>query len=200
MSSLVTSITGSSSKYDYLTYNNLGLISTHTTYGYTYNIMHTYTYDNFLRLTSVKNYNSNVNYYEYDINNNITKIVNGSTTFELVYDSYNRLLSCGNDPYEYNNTDPFLITKINKSNGSINLSYMGRRLISYTDSNNTITFNYDEMSRRIRKTSNGVSKDYYYHDDRLIATKKGNNYVYYIYDNNNQVLLHLHHLGFCQFF
>jgi len=46
------------------------------------------------------------------------------------------------------------------------------------------TYSYDTSGRRLRKTTNGVTTNYYYAGDLLVGEKTGNNKIEYLFDIN----------------
>ena len=149
----------------------------------------TYSYDGFNRLiqetnTSDSSFNRTYSYYsdgkmEYFGDKHLTYNDEGQLHyFGDIYFSYDKY---GNR--QYKNADEYVYER-------------GRLLKQINKSNDFITFKYDYLGRRYKKSSyNGDSVFYYYHDDKLIAEIRNNG-------ANTTKLIFLYHgneiMGFCK--
>lgn len=138
---------------------------------------HDYTYDyrNFL-------VNDNGTAYEYDGNGNITK--KGTTTF--TYDTVikDRLVKVGNTPVTYSTANP-----LNPATyGNCSYNFKGRRLQSFTKSESTYNYIYDEQGLRTRKIApDGSVTKYLYNGTKLAAEIAPNYRLDFLYDENDML-------------
>lgn len=155
------------------TYDALGQVTkiTDSTFG-----THNYQYDYRGYLTEEDNI-----VIEYDDNGNITKY--GNTLYG--YDSVikDRLISVGGNPITYDNN----IFNPVSYNGNT-YQYEGRRLISFTNSNNqTYQYQYDDQGKRIKKITPNNTYQFFYSDNKLVTQIDNNNTLDFLYDENNEL-------------
>lgn len=147
-----------------------------------------YYYDKQNQLIREDNFNlkETIRYKYDDLGNILFKRIYDLNTYNLKY--YHK--------YEYNNVNwQDQLTKYNNDNiiydeignplkiGSANLTWVnGRELCSYVDSNNSITFKYNEKSIRTCKRVNNIETVYYLEGDIIVLEKTGDNVIYYIRD------------------
>ncbi len=155
-----------------------------------------YTYDTFTRLISAQKEIDDIDNlededfdYSYDLNNNITQIK--TDEFEKIFnydpgtDKLNKTTtSAQNRSFGYNQAGA-IITTISPSNKLINLTRQPKtqniKLASINDQN--ISLNYNGNNKRISKTSNSSTANYYYGANSmpLVETIDGKNFIN-IYD------------------
>lgn len=189
-SSLVDSIITSYYSYSYK-YNKLENITHVYNNGILYN---KYYYDKQNQLIREDNFNLKETIrYKYDDLGNIL--------FKKIYDLNTYNLKCYHK-YEYNNVNwQDQLTEYNNDNiiydeignplkiGSANLTWInGRELCSYVDSNNSITFKYNEKSIRTRKIVNNIETIYYLEGENVVLEKTGDNMIYYIRDGKGNLI------------
>lgn len=158
-----------------------------------------YQYDNASRLTKLTNYNS-VNLtvtsnfeYTYDANSNrnlarqylpLTNPVFSLNTTGYTYNASNQLMTAGNKTFTYDDNGNMLTIS---GSPSTNLTYNAlNQLTQYTDGAANLTFGYDALGNRIRKTTGGVTTKYIVAPTSLPSvlaeTDAGGNVTsYYIY-------------------
>jgi RHS repeat-associated protein len=140
-----------------------------------------YTYHNYGPVASKRNARGVTTYYNYDANNNLTRIYYNdyySSTLPLLnysYDKYSRLLTVSNNV------------------GSITYQYdANSRLVSADGpwDNDLITYQYDALGRRIAMTrEKGQAAAYAYDEyNRLSAVNAGGNLYYYTYSGVNPLV------------
>ncbi len=151
---------------------------------------HTYTYNYRGFLVGEDNIT-----YEYDDNGNMTK--NSKHSFK--YDSVikDKLVKVDNKDINYDSANPGNISRY----GNIMYKYQGRRLVEYTNMNNSyhtlkIEYEYNDKGLRTKKTvsiikeSNNITKaeyNYEYDGDKLVYEKTPTCTNYYLYDENDEI-------------
>ncbi|MFZ5453880.1 MAG: RHS repeat-associated core domain-containing protein [Thermodesulfobacteriota bacterium] len=141
-----------------------------------------YTYNNYGLVASKRNARGITTYYNYDANNNLTRIYYNTYYYQdtlpwinYTYDKYNRLLSSSNAvgtyTYEYD---------------------ANSRLVSVDGpwDNDKITYQYDALGRRIAMTrEKGQAAAYAYDEyNRLTAVNAGGDLYYYTYTGVNPLV------------
>ena len=123
--------------------------------------------------------------YNYDENGNI--IQKGNVT--LVYDDdiKDKLISYGNQAITYYENMPGFIS----SYAGNSFSYEGNKLVEVSNDEQTLSFKYNHLGQRIRKTvtKNGgdTVTNFYYDGDMLIAEECESTRIDYLYDENKQL-------------
>ena len=189
------------------TYNDDSLISAYSigsdTFAYTYDangniteikknnvVTQSYVYDSDNQLVRENNADTNKTVvYTYDGCGNITvkkeyayttgTVGTATSTINYTYDSTwkDKLVSYNGQTITYDaigNPTSYM---------GATMTWNGRKLMSYTDSDTTVTYKYDADGLRTQKTVNGVQYDYYYNNGRLMYEKCGTDYeLFYRYD------------------
>ncbi len=73
-------------------------------------------------------------------------------------------------------------------NGNTYTWQNGRQLAGISNTNQTITYKYNESGIRTQKTVNGVATNYYLDGTKVIYEKTGNNITYYTYDEIGNII------------
>ena len=177
---------------------------------------YSYKYDKLNNITHIYHNNKLENKYYYNKYNELIKENNyekrqtiryiyddeGNILFKRIYElnTYN-LLEESN--YEY--TDSKWEDKLTKYNlqtitydeignpltigNDVRLDWInGRELNSYIDSDNTISYKYNEEGLRTSKVVNNVETKYYLEENKIILEQTGNNMIYYIRNNLGNLL------------
>ncbi len=139
--------------------------------------------------------------YTYDVNNNITKIVdasntNSSKTVDYTYDDLNRLLSAtatavasGQSTYTHNYTYSAIGNILTRTDAAGTYTYAGDQGVSYANphavtSVGAVTYTYDNNGNMLTETS-GLSNTWDY-NNRLTQAVKGAVTSSYAYDHSGQ--------------
>jgi len=158
-------------------------------------LVYEYEYDEFDQL--IKEIDCSLNIiikYKYDINGNILEKVylnldDGSfiskDIFEYSSTNIDRMINFENEQISYDELG-------NPTNiGSKTLSWENaKELKRYidSDSNLTITYEYDSEGHRIQKNVNGVIRKYYLEEDNIVFETIDNKYIYYVRDSKGSLI------------
>ena len=136
------------------------------------------------------------NTYTYDYSGNILTISgtrNMSFTYETTTPStLKRLIQAGNEYIDYLGTSLLPSSIYTKSSSGVpqniaNLSWQGKRLISYISPTKTCLYTYDDQGLRLSKNINGTETRYTYFNGLLTLEKYSNKTIRYRYDANNLI-------------
>ncbi len=157
------------------TYDNLGNITSVNIDG---KQRYKYGFDKVGRLISEKDIENNREVcYTYDDSGNIlTKSVNGVITDYRYADGTDRLMSFGDETFEYDG-----MGNPTKYRGLDCAWEKGRQLKQISDGTNTVTFTYDVFGIRTSKTVDNVTTHYVYENGKLLRQVTGNERIDFIY-------------------
>lgn len=136
------------------------------------------------------------NTYTYDYSGNIITISgtrNMSFTYETTTPStLKRLIQAGSEYIDYLGTSLLPSSIYTKSSSGVpqniaNLSWQGKRLISYISPTKTCLYTYDDQGFRLSKKINGTETRYTYFNGLLTLEKYSNKTIRYCYDANNLI-------------
>ena len=133
--------------------------------------------------------------YEYDDNGNMTKNSKHSFTYDPIIKD--KLVKVDNKDINYDSANPGNISRY----GNIMYKYQGRRLVEYTNMNNSyhtlkVEYEYNDKGLRTKKIvstikeSNNITKaeyNYEYDGDKLVYEKTPTCTNYYLYDENDEI-------------
>ncbi|OQC10541.1 MAG: tRNA nuclease WapA precursor [Tenericutes bacterium ADurb.Bin087] len=133
-------------------------------------------------------------YYNYNSAGNITAIT-GFNAIDYYYEEgasakLQRLIQSGEEYIDYVNNSLLPSSIYNMVNGVkqniANLSWQGRRLISYVDSEDSYNYSYayNYAGLRVKKVVNGVTTHFTYFNDLLMLERRGNIIIRYRYDKS----------------
>lgn len=154
-------------------------------------------YDNFLNLSSISMGNQVLSTNEYDLKNNITKVLYGNNneiTYE--YDDYNRIkninrMDFGFD-YKYDNNGN--LAKVIFDNGTIKYFYdKANRINVYKNNDFSINYTYDSNNNICnKKLSLGENKynieNTFDENNKIVKTKNNNIDFNYAYDSFGRII------------
>lgn len=172
-------------------------------------------YDQVYNLTHVYKNNQLVNYYEYDVLNELIYEINytiGNKYF-YIYDNQGNLKQVKTykiktdtlisvDNYEHNNSNwEDQLTKLNDLNisydkignpiliGDSKLEWInGRELAKYEDGNNSYQYEYNQNGIRTKKILNGVETKYYHDLNKIVIEDRNGQVIRYIRDDNGDLI------------
>ncbi len=135
----------------------------------------TYTYDDLGRLSSAVRtgtaaYNQS---YQYDLDDNLTKLTSGGVATSATYDADNQIISFWGTSYTYDRDG--------------NLTSFGSNTLSYdasghwtggTVSSKSLDMGYDGLGRRVYRTVGTSRQDYWYDQSGLVKETGGTNVTY----------------------
>lgn len=178
------------------------------------NDLYEFSYDNCYNITKIYLNNTLIHKYEYDEINELTLEINynSSEKIKYKYDDNGNLLSkttygldgtyLYKDSFEYSNSEwKDQLTKYNDTTitydsfgnpttfGNQTFTWTnGTQLKTYSDGSKTISFEYNDQKKLIKKID-GENVTNYYYDNDLLTIEKSNNYViYYIYNNIGKLI------------
>ena len=166
-----------------------------------------YAYDQFGNITSVSKNGKVLESYEYGSQNQLTKVTNGANVTEYAYDAGGNLTTVKlngtvTDTYGYTDTGwKDLLTSFNGQTITYDeignpLTYRdgftftwqnGRRLVSLSHGNDSISYTYDPDGIRTSKTVNGVTTKFHVMDGTLLGLTRGSDTTMLLYDDQAQL-------------
>ena len=190
---LVQSVENDAGDYTY-TYDNVGNItSVHSLYedspDYYFNFTNSFEYDSLNQLVRENDQRTGKTYTYSYTNGNITERkeyayttgelgpVLGTKTWTYGDSTWGDLLtSFDGTPITYDEIgNPVTI-------GNKTLTWSGRQLTQITEGDSVISYTYDTDGRRLSKTVEGVTTEYFYNGDILAGQKTGDETVLFLYD------------------
>ena len=176
--------------------------------------LYKYVHDKLGNITEVYKNNVLVNKYYYDVHSQLVKEDNITNNYTIVYtyDNYGNILSIkkytyrtetliDEHTYTYGNSNwQDQLTKYD--NESITYDAIGnpltigdktftwrngRELASYSDTNNNVSYIYNNNGIRTSKTVNNVTINYYLKGNKIVFEEKNNTVLYFIYNNDELV-------------
>jgi RHS repeat-associated protein len=136
------------------------------------------------------------NTYTYDYSGNILTI-SGSRNLSFTYETttpstLKRLIQAGSEYIDYLGTSLLPSSIYTKSSSGLpqnvaNLSWQGKRLISYITPTKNCLYTYDDQGLRLSKSINGNETRYTYFNGLLTIERYNNITIRYRYDANNLV-------------
>ena len=134
------------------------------------------------------------NTYTYDDSGNILAI-SGTRNLSFTYETtapttLRRLLQAGSEYIDYLGTSLLPSAIYTKNSSGVpqnvaNLSWQGRRLLSYINPTTTCHYTYDDQGFRLSKNVNGTETRFTYFNGLLTLEKYNNKTIRYRYDTNN---------------